>query len=171
LTAPLRDDEVDAHDPRRDIELRELRERLCEERAELLWQRRARALQHGRARCHPAAPHGGPAHSARLASPSADAARSSRERLEAIERALDLLTQGAHGRCLECREPIPITALQADPARRTCARCGWRASRRTPARKLARSEEPLPPASPPDPADARPSGDARNERPTSSCSP
>lgn len=110
--------------PRRERELRELREEFCEERARLFWQERAHALQRWRAlgRESPAAGDAAQA-TAPLEPQSLRSLHERRQRLEAVERALDLLTHCAYGSCLACSEPIPLAALRAHPAAPRCPDC------------------------------------------------
>ncbi len=50
-----------------------------------------------------------------------------RQRLEDVERALELVTSGRYGRCADCGEPIGAERLAARPATRTCICCAGRA--------------------------------------------
>jgi RNA polymerase-binding transcription factor DksA len=46
-----------------------------------------------------------------------------RERVRELDRALDLLSQGAYGICEKCGRPIAAGRLEARPAARTCIDC------------------------------------------------
>ncbi|MGW7520281.1 TraR/DksA family transcriptional regulator [Streptomyces sp. NPDC054796] len=46
-----------------------------------------------------------------------------REKLEALDLALERLERGDYGRCEGCGEPIPAERLEARPTARTCVRC------------------------------------------------
>jgi RNA polymerase-binding transcription factor len=44
--------------------------------------------------------------------------------LDAVDAALDRLTQGSYGKCADCGEPIPDERLEALPTVTTCERHG-----------------------------------------------
>ncbi|GAB2827442.1 TraR/DksA family transcriptional regulator [Streptomyces daliensis] len=49
--------------------------------------------------------------------------RQAREKLAALDLALERLERGDYGRCEGCGEPIPAERLEARPTARTCVRC------------------------------------------------
>jgi RNA polymerase-binding transcription factor DksA len=52
------------------------------------------------------------------------------ERVNRLSAALDRMSHGAYGTCLECGDPISLIRLRAMPEVRTCIRCQDRLERR-----------------------------------------
>jgi RNA polymerase-binding transcription factor DksA len=111
-----------ADSERRALELRELREEFVEESVRIIGEQRW-AGREGFSQALPADGTERNRFESHASSPAARGRSKQASRLQAIERALELLARGEYGTCVCCGQPISTARLRAAPDAKLCCAC------------------------------------------------